>query len=57
MSHFFASGDQGIGALPSTSVLPIFKTDFLRIDWFDLLAVEGTLKSLLQHHGSKAPIL
>ena len=25
-----------------------------RIDWFDLLAVQGTLKSLLQHHGSKA---
>ena len=28
-----------------------------RIDWFDLLAVEGTLKSLLQHHSSKASIL
>ena len=28
-----------------------------RIDWFDLLAVQGTLKSLLQHHSSKAPIL
>ena len=28
-----------------------------RIDWFDLLAVQGTLKSLLQHHGSKASIL
>ena len=28
-----------------------------RIDWFDLLAVEGTLKSLLQHHHSKASIL
>ena len=26
-----------------------------RIDWFDLLAVQGTLKSLLQHHSSKAP--
>ena len=30
---------------------------FLRMDWFDLLAVQGTLKSLLQHHNSKAPIL
>ena len=30
---------------------------FFRIDWFDLLAVQGTLKSLLQHHSSKAPIL
>ena len=28
-----------------------------RIDWFDLLAVQGTLKSLLQYHGSKALIL
>ena len=30
---------------------------FFRIDWFDLLAVQGTLKSLLQHHSSKAAIL
>ena len=28
-----------------------------RVDWFDLLAVQGTLKSLLQHHISKASIL
>ena len=28
-----------------------------RIDWFDLLAVQGTLKSLLQHHSSKASTL
>ena len=28
-----------------------------RLDWLDLLAVQGTLKSLLQHHSSKAPIL
>ena len=28
-----------------------------RIDWLDLLAVQGTLKSLLQHHSSKAPTL
>ena len=27
------------------------------MDWFDLLAVQGTLKSLLQHHSSKASIL
>ena len=32
-------------------------TDFLRIDEFELLAVQGTLKSLLQHHSSKASIL
>ena len=30
---------------------------FLKIDWFDLLAVQGTLGSLLQHHSSKASIL
>ena len=29
----------------------------LRIDWLELLAVQGTLKSLLQHHSSKASIL
>ena len=29
----------------------------LRIDWFDLLAVQGTLKSLLQYHSSKASVL
>ena len=29
---------------------------FFRIDWFDLLAVQGTLHSLLQHHSSKASI-
>ena len=28
-----------------------------RIDWFDLLAIQGTLKNLLQHHSSKAPVL
>ena len=30
---------------------------FFRIDWFDLFAVQRTLKSLLQHHSSKASIL
>ena len=35
----------------------IFRTDFLWIDWLDLLAVQGTLKNLLQHHISKASIL
>ena len=30
---------------------------FVRMDWLDLLAVPGTLKSLLQHHSSKASIL
>ena len=30
---------------------------FFRIDWFDLFGIQGTLKSLLQHHSSKASIL
>ena len=35
----------------------IFGLISFRIDWFDLLAAQGTLKSLLQHHSSKALIL
>ena len=33
------------------------RTDSFRMDWLDLLAVQGTLKNLLQHHSSKASIL
>ena len=33
------------------------RTDSFRMDWLDLLSVQGTLKSLLQHHSSKASIL
>ena len=58
MSQLFASGDQSIRVSASASVLPMnIWTDFFRSDWFDLLAVQGTLKSLLQHHSSKASIL
>ena len=59
MSQFFTSGGQSIGASGSASVLPMNTQDLIsfRIDWFDLLAVQGTLKSLLQHHSSKASIL
>ena len=56
MSQFFASGGQSIGV----SAFNIRKYSGLisfRINWFDLLAVQGTLKSLLQHHSSKASIL
>ena len=35
----------------------IFRVDFFMINWFDLLAVQGTLKSLLQHHSSTASII
>ena len=62
LSQFFASGDQSIGVSASTSVLPIISPDYwglisFRMDWLDLLAVQGTLKTLLQHHSSKASIL
>ena len=57
MSQFFASGGQSVGASASTSVLPMNTQDSFRMDWLDLLAVQGTLKSLLQHHSSKASIL
>ena len=43
--------------LQHQSFQSIFRTDFLRIDWFDHLAVQGTIKRLLQHLSSKAPIL
>ena len=35
----------------------IFRTDFLRMDWWNLLAIQGALKSLLQNQSSKASIL
>ena len=49
-----ASGDQSTGASASASFL-LMNISF-RIDWFDLLAVQGTLKSLFQYHSSKASI-
>ena len=59
MSWFFASGGQSIGASASASVLLMNIQCWFpfRMDWFDLLAVQGTLKSLLQHHSSKASVL
>ena len=59
VSQLFASGGQIIGGSALASVLPVKYSEliFLRIDWLDLLAVQGTLKSLLQHHSSKASIL
>ena len=43
----------------SFSISPSYEYELIsfRIDWFDLLAVQGTLKSLLQHHSSKASII
>ena len=65
MSQFFAWGGQSIGASPSVNEYSLMNEYFheysglisFRINWFDLLGVQGTLKSLLQHHSSKASIL
>ena len=58
MSQFFASRGQSIGVSASVSVLPMnLEGLFPRMDLLDLLAVQGTLKSLLQHHSSKASML
>ena len=54
MSQFFPSGGQSIGVSPSNEYSGLIS---FRIDWFDLLAVQGTLKSPLQHHSLKASIL
>ena len=51
ISWLLASGDQSIGASAYSGLISF------RIDWFDLLAVQGTLKSLLQHRSLKASIL
>ena len=49
MSQLFASGGQSVGASASASVLSSEYSELIsfRIDWFDLLTVQGTLKSLL----------
>ena len=57
MTQFFQSGGQSIKSFsirPSNEYLGLIS---FRIDCFDRLAIQGTLKSLLQHHTSKASIL
>ena len=44
----------GLSSSPSNEYSGLIS---FRIDWLDLLVVQGTLKSLLQHHSSKASIL
>ena len=59
MSQLFASGGQSVKSF-SFSISPSNEYSGLipfRMDCLDLLAVQGTLKSLLQHHSSKASIL
>ena len=61
MCQLFTSAGQSVG--PPASIFSISPSSeysgliSFRIDWFDLLAVQGTLKSLLQHHSSKASVL
>ena len=72
MNQFFISGGQSIRASASVFPInqfssvaqscPTLSNEYsglisFRMDGFDLLAVQGTLKSLLQHHSSKASIL
>ena len=59
MSQLFASGGQSIGVSASTSVLPINTLVWSPLGWTGWITfqVQGTLKSLLQHHSSKALIL
>ena len=59
MSQFFTSGGQSTGASASASVLPMNIQDRFPLGWtgWISLTVQGTLKSLPQHHSSKASIL
>ena len=59
MSQLFASDGQSIG-VSASSISPSNEHPGLisfKMDWLDILAAQGTLKSLLQHHSSKASIL
>ena len=58
MSQLVALGGQNIG-VSASNISPSNEysgTISFRMDWLDLLAVQGTLKSLLQHHSSEASI-
>ena len=59
VSQLFTSDDQNIGVSASASVPSNEYSGLisLKIDWFDLLAVQGTLRSLLLHHSTNASIL
>ena len=57
MSQLFTSGGQSIGVSPLASVLPKNTQDWSPLEWTGWISLQGTLKSLLQHHSSKASIL
>ena len=55
MSQFFASSGQSIGVSASASVLPMNTQDLFPLGWAGLISLQSKgLKSLLQHHSSKA---
>ena len=66
LSHPYMTTGKTIFVVQPLSHVRVFATPWsneysglisLKIDWFDLLAVQGTLRSLFQHHSSKASIL
>ena len=58
MSQFFTKGAQSIGVSASASVLPKNIQDSFPLGWTDWISLQAeTLKSLLQHHSSKASVL
>ena len=57
MSQFFASGGQSISFSFSSSPSKEYSGLIFRMDWLDLLVVQGILKSFLQHYNLKASIL
>ena len=59
MTQLFTSGDQSIAVSASTSVLPMNIQDWLPLGWTGWISLQskGLVKSLLQHHSSKASIL
>ena len=57
MTQLFTSGDQSIGVSASTSILPMNTQDWFPLGLTDLILQSKGLKSLLQHHSSKASIL
>ena len=59
LSQFFTTGGQSTGVSASAWVLPLNIPGLIsfRMGWLDLPSVQGTLKSLLQHHSSKTWIL
>ena len=53
--HAAVHGSQSWTLLSDLLSLSLFS--YFRMDWFDLLAVQGTLKNLLQHHSLKTSVL